>query len=60
MIKMEKGFSLIELLIVVGIVVVISSIGAGFYVNYNKSVEIDSLAKTLSSFLVSPRKAKML
>src|SRR3989338_2065033 len=45
--KFERGFSLLEVLIVVGIMTIISSIGAGFYVNYNKGVEIDSAVQVV-------------
>ena len=60
MTKIKNGFSLIELLVVIGIIVVISSIGAGFYVNYNKSVEIDSFSKTLSSDLKQAQSKSMI
>ena len=36
-----------EVLIVVCIMTIISSIGAGFYVNYNKGVEIDSAVQVV-------------
>ncbi|OGI67656.1 hypothetical protein A3A05_00665 [Candidatus Nomurabacteria bacterium RIFCSPLOWO2_01_FULL_41_12] len=45
--KYKKGFSLLEVVIVIAIVAVMSSIGVGFYVNYNKNVEIDSVAKII-------------
>lgn len=45
--KKNAGFSLLELMIVLSIVIIISSIGAGFYMNYGKSVEISSATNTL-------------
>ena len=44
----KRGFSLIELMIVVAVLVVISSIGVGSYINYNKSVEMNSFAQTMT------------
>ncbi len=44
----KNGFSLLELLIVVSIVVILSSIGAGFYVNYGKSVEVSSVVESVT------------
>ncbi|MEI7765714.1 MAG: prepilin-type N-terminal cleavage/methylation domain-containing protein, partial [bacterium] len=43
----SKGFTLIELLIVVSVLVIISSIGVGSYMNYNKSVQINSVVQTV-------------
>lgn len=43
----SKGFSLIEMVIVLSIVVLLSSIGAGFYVNYGKNIEMNSVAETI-------------
>lgn len=44
----KRGFSLLELVIVVGIIVLIGSIGAGFYTNYGRNIEINSTAETVS------------
>jgi type II secretory pathway pseudopilin PulG len=41
------GFSLLEILLVMAIVVLIAGIGVGFYVNYGRSVEVNSAAQTL-------------
>lgn len=43
----NRGFSLLELLIVTSIIVVIASIGTGFYLNYSKNVEINSIANVI-------------
>ncbi len=42
-----RGFSLLEIIIVMGIMVIIAGIGSGFYANYNKNVEIKAVAETL-------------
>lgn len=42
-----KGFSLLEVLIVVTIVALLASASSGLYSNYNKGVEIKSVAETL-------------
>ena len=47
----KKGFTLLEVLIVLAIVVLLSSIGTGFYLNYGKNVELNSLAQTIASNL---------
>ena len=47
MYKFENGFSLLELLIVITIVVLLASIGIGYYLNYGKSVEINSSAQII-------------
>ena len=47
--KLSKGFSLFELLLVIGILIAISLGGVGFYMNYGKNVEVNSFMKTLSS-----------
>ncbi len=43
----SKGFTLIELMLVISILVIISSIGVGSYINYGKSVQINSVVQTL-------------
>jgi len=43
----NRAFSLIEVLIVLAIVVILGSMGVGFYANYSKSVEINSLNQTI-------------
>jgi prepilin-type N-terminal cleavage/methylation domain-containing protein len=45
----NKGFTLFELLLVISIVVVISSVGVGFYLNYSRSVELNSATATILS-----------
>lgn len=49
--KNKKGFTLMEVLLTISIVVVIAGVGAGFYLNYAKNVELKSTANTLVSDL---------
>jgi prepilin-type N-terminal cleavage/methylation domain-containing protein len=42
------GFSLLELLIVIAVIAIIFAIGGGFYVNYGKKIEIDSVSQTIT------------
>ena len=42
-----KGFSLLEVLIVVGILAVLAGIGTGFYFNYAKERELEASAKNI-------------
>lgn len=44
----KNGFSLLELLIVIAILAVISTIGFGFYVNFVRSSELDYSAKDIA------------
>ena len=46
-----KGFSLLELLLVIALLVTIAAMGSGFYTNYGKSVEVDSITSTMISNL---------
>ena len=43
------GFTLLEVLIVTGIVVILAMAGMGFYLNYEKNVEINSTTSTILS-----------
>lgn len=52
---MPKGFTLLELLIVIAILAVLSSIGIGEYRNYVKNVELEEAGKILSYDLVAAR-----
>lgn len=49
--KLNRGFTFLELLIVISIVAIISASGAAFYVSYSKTVEINSMASTIVSDL---------
>lgn len=42
-----RGFSLLEIMVVVGILAIISTIGFGFYFNFVRQAEIDLAAQTL-------------
>jgi len=46
-----KGFSLLEILIVIGILAVIAAVGSGFYMNYARVVELNSIGKSIISDL---------
>ena len=48
MYKFSRGFTLLEVVIVLAVVVLISTMGVDFYVNYGKSVEINSVAQTIA------------
>ena len=43
-----RGFSLLEILIVIAIIAVISAIGSGFYLNYGRVIELNSTAESIS------------
>jgi len=55
----KKGFTLLELLIVIAILAIISTIGAGFYINYNKNIEINSVSKNIVSDLKQAQSRSM-
>lgn len=47
----SRGFSLLELLIVVAIIALLGAAGAGYYRGFVKSVELQSVSKTLAGDL---------
>lgn len=51
----KMGFTLLELLLVIGILAIITAIGSGYYRNYARNVEFDSAAKNM---LFSLKKAQ--
>ena len=55
----ESGFTLLEVVMVVAIISVISVAGAGYYVNYAKSIELESAAKNILSDLRNARSKAM-
>lgn len=57
---MNKGFSLLEILIVMAVMAIIAGIGSGFYSNYNKNIEIKSVAETLLSDLKQTQSKSMI
>ena len=54
------GFTLLEVLIVVGVVAIMSVTGSAIYTNYNKGVEIDALSETMSSDLKQAQSKSMI
>lgn len=57
--KYKKGFTLMEVLITISIVVVIAGAGVGFYLNYAKNVELRSATNTLISDLKQAQSKSM-
>jgi prepilin-type N-terminal cleavage/methylation domain-containing protein len=49
--KLTTGFTLLEVLIVFGILGIVATASSGFYNNYNKSIEIKTTAKVISADL---------
>ena len=43
----NRGFTLLEILIVISILVIISSIGVGSYLNYARNIEINSVTQNV-------------
>ena len=56
----QKGFSLLELLIVIAIIAVLGTVGSGYYREFIKNVEIQSVSKTLASDLRHARSKAMI
>lgn len=54
-----KGFSLLELLIVISILVALTTGGTGFYQNFMRDVEIKTVARTISADLRTARAKSM-
>ena len=55
----KNGFSLLELLIVISVIVILGTTGVNFYRNYVKSVELESTAKIIVSDLKTARAKAM-
>lgn len=57
--KTSFGFSLLEVLIVMGILAILSAVGAGFYRGFSKGVEINMASKNIVSELRGARAKSM-
>jgi prepilin-type N-terminal cleavage/methylation domain-containing protein len=55
----EKGFSLIELMLVIAILVILATIVNGYYLNYLKNTQLDSSGKLIASTLIKARDKSM-
>jgi prepilin-type N-terminal cleavage/methylation domain-containing protein len=51
----NRGFTLVEVLLVIGITAVLATIGVGYYRNYARRVELELTAKTIISDLKTAR-----
>lgn len=58
--RTSRGFSLLELLIVIAIIAVLAAAGAGYYRGFVKSVELQSVSKTLAEDLKQVRSKSMI
>lgn len=54
-----KAFSLLEVLITIGVIAILSVIGTGYYRGFFKNVELDLAAKTITSDLRQARAKAM-
>ncbi len=57
--KNSRGFSLLELLIVIAIMAILAAVGAGFYRGVAKNIEIQSVSKMIASDLRQMRAKSM-
>lgn len=57
--KIQKGLTILELLIVIVLIVILGTTGIGFYRNYVKTIEIESTAETIISDLKTVREKSM-
>jgi len=58
-VKCSKGFSLIELMLVIVILVILATIVNGYYLNYLKNTQLDSTGKLVASGLIKARDKAM-
>lgn len=56
----SRGFSLLELIIVIAIIALLGSIGSGYYRGFIKNVELQSVSKTLAGDLKHMRSKSMI
>lgn len=56
----SRGFSLLELLIVIAIIAILGTVGSGYYRGFIKNVEIQSVSKTLAGDLRHMRSKAMI
>lgn len=54
-----KGFSMLELLIVIAIVGILFALGSGLYQNFSKNVELTNIGRTMNADLRSARSKAM-
>ena len=58
-VQQPRGFSLLELLMVIAILGILGAAGFGYYVNVAKNIEISTVARTLASELRDARARAM-
>ena len=54
-----RGFTLFEMLLVIAVITVLSTIAFGYYYNFGKNVELDTVSYTLKSDLRRARSSAM-
>ena len=57
--KSDSGFSLLELMLVIAVLVILATIVNGYYFNYLKNTQLDSAGKLVASELIKARDKAM-